>query len=166
MKLELNWAALADNTGCQTLQAYTVQHLRDAGFAVNVDEMRFDEMLDVYYRRTNRRYNLFYLASNFSSVYDPYYIVSDDAEHQGVQNTTGIADEELMRLAEQLRTTVRGDAATYIRRWGEFQHRYAELLPTYPLYSNSYCDVYSRRISRYYPEKHSSWAMAIVYAEL
>lgn len=166
LKLELNWAALADNTGCQTLQAYTVEHLRDAGFAVNVVEMRFDEMLNAYYRRTDRRYNLFYLASNFSSVYDPYYIVSDDAAHQGVQNTTGIADAELMRLAKQLRTTVRGDAAAYIRRWSEFQHRYAELLPTYPLYSNSYCDVYSGRISNYYPEKHNSWAMAIVYAKL
>lgn len=165
-KLALNWAALKDNTGCQKLSKYTLDNLRAAGFEVNVTEMDFAEMLSAYYRREARQYNMFYLASNFAAVYDPYYSVSDEAAHQGVQNTTGIADEKLMQLADDMRRTEAGDEDTYMARWAEFQQRYAELLPTYPLYSNEYCDVYDDAISNYRPDLYSSWAMAILYAGL
>ena len=165
-KLELNWAALADNTGCEKLQKYTVENLRQAGFEVNVDEMTFTQMLNVYYRRIDRSHNLFYLASNFTVVYDPYYSVSSDETHQGIQNTTGIVDAQLTELAKEMRSTVSGDTETYVKRWGEFQQRYAEVLPTYPLYSNEYFDVYNSRIENYHPDWYNSWAVAIVYAQL
>lgn len=165
-KLELNWAALADNTGCEKLQKYTVENLRQAGFEVNVDEMGFTQMLNVYYRRVDRSYNLFYLASNFTMVYDPYYSVSSDEIHQGIQNTTGIDDAQLTELAKEMRSTVSGDIETYVSRWAKFQQRYAEVLPTYPLYSNAYFDVYNSRIKNYHPDWYHSWAVAIVYAQL
>lgn len=165
IKLTLNWAALKNNTGCQKLSEYTLDNLRAAGFEVNVTEMNFTEMLSAYYRREARAYNMFYLASNFSAVYDPYYSVSDDAAHQGVQNTTGISDEKLMQLADDMRRTEADNEKAYIAKWVEFQQRYAELLPTYPLYSNEYCDVYDDGISNYRPDLYSSWAMAILYAE-
>ena len=165
-KLQLNWAALKENTGCEKLMKYTVSNLRQAGFEVNVDEMDFAQMLDVYYRRTERSHNLFYLASNFTMVYDPYYSVSNDEAHQGIQNTTGIDDAQLMDLAKRMRSTVAGDTQTYIARWAQFQRRYAQVLPTYPLYSNAYCDVYSSRIANYHPERYNSWAVAILYAYL
>lgn len=166
IRLELNWAALKDNTGCEKLQQYTVEHLRAAGFAVNVDEMDFAQMLNIYYRRTERTHNLFYLASNFAEVYDPYYNVNGDEAYQGVQNTTGIDDAQLLELARQLRSTRAGDEETYIARWAKFQRRYAQLLPTYALYSNTYCDVYNSRVSNYRPDKYNSWAAAILYAGL
>ena len=166
LKLELTWAALADNTGCAKLQAYTVENLEAAGFSVVVDEMSFAEMMDIYYRRVERTHNMFYLATNFDLVYDPYYSFNGDEEYQGVRNTTGIDDEELLALADDLRRTEVGANDEYVAKWIALQQRYADILPTYPLYSNVYFDVYDAWVYNYSPNMYHTWASAIVYADL
>lgn len=165
LKLELKWAALKDNTGCAKLQEYTVESLVAAGFSVKIDEMTFTEMTDIYYRRVERSHNMFYLASNFGLVYDPYYTFNGAEVYQGVENTTGIADETLLQLADDLRRTPVGANDEYQEKWLKLQQRYAELLPTYPLYSNVYFDVYNPWIYNYNPDIYHSWATAIVYAD-
>lgn len=166
LKLTINWAALKDNTGCEKLQKYTVENLRNAGFEVNVDEMSFVEMTDIYYRRTERTHNMFYLASNFDLVYDPYYSFNPGAEYQGVRNTTGIDDELLLEAAAKLRSTEVGANDEYLAKWLELQIRYAQILPTYPLYSNAYFDVFTNWLVDYTPNIYHTWATAIVYADL
>jgi len=166
LKLELNWAALENNTGCEKLQKYTVENLKAAGFELNVDEMSFVDMTDIYYRRTERTHNMFYLASNFDTVYDPYYSFHPGEEYQGVRNTTGINDELLLEMADKLRTTEVGANDQYLAKWLELQIRYAQILPTYPLYSNAYFDVYTNWLVDYNPNVYHTWSTAIVYADL
>lgn len=165
LKLELNWAALKDNTGCAKLQQYTLENLSDAGFSVNINEMSFSEMMDIYYRRVERSHNMFYLASNFGLVYDPYYAFNGAADYQGVENATGIADAELLQLADNLRRTPVGANDEYHQKWLALQQRYAEILPTYPLYSNVYFDVFNPWVYNYNPDIYHTWATAIVYAD-
>ena len=165
LKLELNWAALKDNTGCAKLQEYSVENLVAAGFSVNVDEMSFNEMMDIYYRRVERSHNMFYLASNFGLVYDPYYAFNGAEAYQGVENATGIADAELLQLADDLRRTAVGANDEYMEKWLALQQRYAEILPTYPLYSNVYFDVFNPWVYNYNPDIYHTWASAIVYAD-
>lgn len=165
MKLELNWAAPKDNTGCAKLQQYTLENLAAVGFSVNVDEMTFAEMMDIYYRRVERSHNMFYLASNFGLVYDPYYAFNGAEAYQGVENATGIADAELLQLADNLRRTPVGANDEYMEKWLALQQRYADILPTYPLYSNVYFDVFNPWVFNYSPNMYHTWASAIVYAD-
>ena len=166
LKLVINWAALKDNTGCEKLQKYTVDNFKAAGIEVNVDEMTFVEMTDIYYRRTERTHNMFYLASNFDLVYDPYYSFHPGEEYQGVRNTTGVNDELLLEMAGNLRTTEVGANDKYLAKWIELQIRYAQVLPTYPLYSNAYFDIFTNWLVDYNPNVYHTWSTAIVYADL
>ena len=71
------------------------------GAGLTVTEMPYDEMSRCYYRQDDRsEYNLFFLASNFGLVFNPAPAVSADAAHQGVYNTTGIADAALEAAAK------------------------------------------------------------------
>ena len=121
-------------------------------------------MLTYYYRQTDRTYNMFYMATNFDFIFDPYYTFHPGEEYQGTRNTSGIADEELFNLAGELRRTDVGDNETYLEKWFALQQRYNEVLPTIPLYSNVYFDFYSSEVYGYQPSAYYSWASAILYA--
>lgn len=162
--LTLKWATLSDNVGCETLKKYTLPYLEEAGFQVEMTEMSFSEMLDYYYRKLDRTYDMFYMATNFDFVYDPYYNFCPDEAYQGERNTSGIADEELFRLAGEMRTTEVGDNISFVERWYALQQRFNEILPTVPLYSNVYFDFYTSDLYNYQASAHWSWASAILYA--
>ena len=162
--LSVRWATLSDNPGCETLMEYTIPYMEQAGFEVLTDEMTFSEMLTYYYRQTDRTYNMFYMATNFDFIFDPYYTFHPGEEYQGTRNTSGIADEELFNLAGELRRTDVGDNETYLEKWFALQQRYNEVLPTIPLYSNVYFDFYSSEVYGYQPSAYYSWASAILYA--
>ncbi|NLF28476.1 MAG: ABC transporter substrate-binding protein [Clostridiales bacterium] len=162
--LAVKWAALSNNPGSQAIRQHTVPHMQDAGFEVEVEELSFPELLTHYYRQTERTYNIFYLATNFDFIFDPYYTFNPDASYQGERNTSGIADEELFRLATELRKTEVGDNQGYLAKWFLFQERFNEVLPTIPLYSNVYFDFFNPELYSYQPSAYYSWASAILYA--
>ncbi|NLF27981.1 MAG: ABC transporter substrate-binding protein [Clostridiales bacterium] len=162
--LAVKWAALSNNPGSQAIQQYTIPHMQQAGFQVEVEELSFSELLTHYYRQTERTYNVFYLATNFDFIFDPYYTFNPDASYQGERNTSGIADEELFRLATELRRTEVGDNQGYLEKWYQFEKRFNEVLPTIPLYSNVYFDFFNPELYSYQPSAYYSWASAILYA--
>lgn len=162
--LSVRWAALSDNPGCASIMEYTIPYMEQAGFEVLVDEMSFSEMLTYYYRQNDRTYNMFYMATNFDFIFDPYYTFHPAEEYQGARNTSGIADEELFALAGDLRRTEVGDNEAYLEKWLALQQRFNEVLPTIPLYSNVYFDFYTSELYGYQPSAYYSWASAILYA--
>ncbi|NLF27476.1 MAG: ABC transporter substrate-binding protein [Clostridiales bacterium] len=162
--LAVKWAALSNNPGSQAIQEYTIPHMQEVGFQVEVEEMSFSELLTHYYRQSERTYNIFYLATNFDFIFDPYYTFNPDASYQGERNTSGIADEELFRLATELRRTEVGDNQGYLEKWYSLQQRFNEVLPTIPLYSNVYFDFFNSELYSYEPSAYYSWASAILYA--
>ena len=83
---------------------------------------------------------------------------------QGVVNTSGIVDDELVRAAFEMRSTAPGDLLTFEQHWLAMQVRYNELLPTMPIYSNVYFDFHTDRLQNYQPSEASSWPSAILYA--
>lgn len=60
--------------------------------------------------------------------------------------------------------TPEGNAEKYYARWLSFQARYAQVLPTVPLYSNTYYDFFSNRVHGYEPDQNWSWPTALLYA--
>lgn len=164
MPLAIRFAQLKDNDAAKWVVENYAPVLESIGFSFEVTEVAFNELLTHYYRQTDRTYNLMYLATNFAIVFDPYYTFNTSDAYQGELNTSGIADEELMELAMELRQTDPGDEETFTARWLELMKRFSDVLPTLPIYSNIYYDFYDSTLMDYAPNAHWSWPSAILYA--
>ena len=142
-----------------------LQQAADAlGIRLTVTEAAFEQALLHYYRQEDRTYNLFFLGTDFSVIFDPYYDFHTDDLYQGVQNTTGIADEALMEEAGKMRATPPGNRDEYLEHWLSFQKRFAELMPMVPLYSALYIDVHSNQLQGYDVRLYGNWPAALLYA--
>ena len=164
MPLEIRFAQLKDNEAAQWLGREYAQALTSIGFRFEATEVTFDQLLRHYYRQDERTYNLMYLATNFAAVFDPYYTFHTDDAYQGTLNTSGLKDKKLMDLAASLRRTGPKDEQTYTARWLKLMERFSEVLPSLPIYSNSYYDFYANSLMNYRPQAQWSWASAILYA--
>lgn len=162
--LEIKWAKMQDSAVANIIEQELTEGMRAIGARLVVTEMPLNQLLSHYYRNEDRTYDMFYLASNFMYVFDPYYDFNTSDAYQGLANKTGLKDEELMQLALELRETQPTDLPAYMQKWLAFQQRFAELLPLIPLYSNVYYDFYSQRLQGYEIASQTGWGYAIPYA--
>ena len=77
-------------------------------------------------------------------------------------NVCGVKDEELVKLAGEMRQTEQGDLLTYCRKWLSFLKRFTEVEPMIPVYSNVYYDFHPEVLQNYKITQYISWADAIV----
>ena len=167
MPLTLSFAQCADNAAAAKVVALYAESLPQLGASLDVSVVPFGELLADYYRENSqRKYDMNFMATNFVSTFDPYLVFSARPELQGVVNTSGIVDEELVQRAWEMRATEPGDLLTFLRRWQKMQERFNELLPTMPIYSNIYFDFHTDRLQNYYANAEYSWPVAILYAYL
>ena len=165
MPLSLRFAKSANNPSADMVVALYAESLPQIGAALEVEEVSFDELLADYYREEGvRRFDMNFMATNFISTFDPYLTFLGRDDMQGAVNTSGIVDEELVRLAFEMRSTEPGDLLTFEQRWLAMQQRYNELLPTMPIYSNVYFDFHTDWLQNYYPNSQYSWPVALLYA--
>ena len=165
MSLTIRFAKVEGNEGADLVVEQLSETLPALGFEFIVEEVSFSDMLSDYYREDGeRQYNMNFMATNFSNAFDPYYTFITDPSVQGATNTSGIADEELMELAWEMRITYPGQYLTYEENWLAFVERFNELLPTMPIYSNIYFDFFTDWLQNYEPATYYSWPVAILYA--
>lgn len=164
--LAIKYAATKNNAAAAWIANHYAPALEAIGFQFETVDVTYDVLLSNYYRHTEREYNLMFLASNFNFVFDPYYMVHTSDAFQGVYNTSGVQDEELMELAGEMRETEAGDVEAYTKAWLAFEKRFSDVLPTLPIYTNIYHDFCSNRIKGYAPDAHITWTQAILYAEV
>ncbi|MBQ8554331.1 MAG: ABC transporter substrate-binding protein [Clostridia bacterium] len=161
--LAIRFAKLASNDAAQWLSDNYAPVLESVGFQWEPTELAFNELLTHYYRQTERTYNAMFLATNFGMVFDPAYAFDTSEAAQGIYNTSGILDDELAQHAWNLRSVAPGDYATYEQHWLQLLKRFSDVLPTLPIYTNTYYDFFSTRIQGYAPDANWSWACAILY---
>lgn len=88
--LEISWAKTRDSEAASALQVMLENGFRAIGIGLSVTEMSYDEMSAYYYRQQDRSaYDMFFLATNFSLVFDPYPAMSAEARYQGVITRPG-----------------------------------------------------------------------------
>lgn len=148
------------------LQGALVENLAKVGVALTVEPVEMTKLLDIYYRNEARECDMIYLATNFATVFDPSETFNPSDAYQGVNNRTAIADEQLYRLAVDMRQTNPGDVLTYCQRWIAFQARWTEVLPAIPVYSNTYYDFFTDALKDYNVTNYLTWSQAIVGAKL
>ena len=165
MPLSLKFARCKDNPAAYTLVAMYEETLPQIGAHFEVEDVEFNELLADYYRDDGiRRFDMNFMATNFVSTFDPYLVFLDREDMQGAVNTSGLVDEELIRLAFEMRSTEPGDLLMFEQRWLSMQQRYNEILPSMPIYSNVYFDFHTDWLQNYYPNAEYSWPVALLYA--
>ncbi|NLZ89429.1 MAG: ABC transporter substrate-binding protein [Clostridiales bacterium] len=164
--LVFRMALIEHNASAIAVKNMLERNLKRVGAILDWEEMRFDQLLKKHYRQEERQYDLCFLGSNFTYIFDPYYTYHTGDKYQGVMNTSGLRDEKLLQLARELREVPPGDRKAYLEKWFAFQDHWVEALPLVPLYSNIYSDAFTSRLKNYNPDKHWSWAIAILYSTL
>ncbi|MCL2812757.1 MAG: ABC transporter substrate-binding protein [Clostridia bacterium] len=134
------------------------------GIGVEITELSFPDLLRHYYRQVERTYDVFFMGTNFNYLFDPYYYFHTSPLYQGMLNTTGLQDEQLMLLALDMRNTQSMDMRAYAEKWLRFQERFIEMAPMVPLYSNIYFDFYRPDLWGYNPITSAGWSLALPYA--
>lgn len=164
--LDLKLIYPENNAAGELLSGAFVNNLAACGVKLTVEAKPFEELLRIYYRQQERECDMIYLATNFANVFDPSSTFAPDDAYQGTNNRSGIADEELYRLAVAMRQTESGEVLEYCQKWVAFQERWTEVLPAIPVYSNVYFDFYAPTLHNYNAGANVSWAQAIVGAYL
>ena len=154
-------SAIADS-----LDATLIGNLAQAGIKLTAEPKPSNELLDIYYRNVARECDMIYLASNFSTVFEPSAAFNPTEAYVGSTNRTGITDQELYDLAAAMSQTEPGDVLSYCQKWVAFQERWAEVLPAIPVYSNVYFDFYTSTLQNYNVSENMTWTQAIVGAYL
>ena len=148
----------------EILRETFVPYLAQAGILLELEGMEWEQLLRQYYRQEARDCDLMVLGSNFSEVFDPRNTFDPEDAETGMNNYTGIRDEELYRLAGEMSRTEPGDYLGYLRRWIAFQERFQEEVPMISLYGNAYFDFYTRYLKDYRVGSEVTWTQAVVPA--
>ena len=164
--LSLVMAVTEHNVAADLVAEMLHSSLAQLGGELNAVRMPLDEALRQYYRQEPRQFDLLFLGTNFTHLFDPTdtYLVGE--QYQGTMNTSGVQDEKLAQLAENITHAQPGNRDTYLSRWMEFQAYWSEVLPMIPLYGNTYHDLFVSGLVGYYPQFYWNWGSAILYAEL
>lgn len=166
MPLEINWANTTPNPVTDLLNTVLPSAFEQAGIKLNATTMEFNVLLQNLQRQgiTEPQYHIYNLATGFEPVFDPWYAYNMDDKYMGVFNQNFIKDEELFKLATDLRETDQSDTETYAKKWVAFQQRWNEILPDIPLYSDVYHDFYSTKLRGYgNVDSFWSWTQQILY---
>ncbi|MDD6050319.1 MAG: ABC transporter substrate-binding protein [Clostridiales bacterium] len=166
LALELKLIYPEGNAVGEALGTALKQNLAEVGISLTVEAKPFAELLRIYYRQDARDCDMIYLATNFTTVFEPSAVFNPDNAQQGINNCTGIIAPELYELAVAMRQVEPGDVLGYCQQWVAFQEAWAEELPTIPVYSNVYFDFYTPYLHEYNAAASTSWAEAIIGAYL
>ena len=148
------------------LEGLLASSLGEAGIQLEVEAISAEELLSEYYRLNETRYDMFFLATNFETMYDPSLNFTETEDGHYVWKTSALEDDELREIAVSMRKTEPEDLLGYCTKWLDFQKRFMEQLPALPVYSNVYFDFYPRVLHEYKIADNISWPQAIVESYL
>ena len=166
MALEINWANTPNNPVSDLLNTMLPGEMEKVGMKLNSTTVEFGVLLNNLYRQgiDKPTYHMFNLATGFVPISSYWYEMSTDEKYFGSYNQNFIKDEEIEKIALEMKKTPADDKEAWLDLWVSFQKRYNELLPNIPLYSDQYHDFLSNKIKGYEPDGLWQWDQAILYS--
>ncbi len=160
LKLQLIYPE--DNGAGALLQGTFIDNLKQAGVELQTKAVSWEELLEKYYRETERDCDMILLGTNFADVFDP----SGEYDENGTSIRNCITDPALAELSVAMRSTEPGDAAEYCRRWLAYLEERSAVAAEIPLYSDAYVDFHTSALQNYNPAPTGSWTIAVQSAFL
>jgi len=164
--LRLSIAYGLGSTVAPELEGRLVSSLEEGGIELEVYAIPAEALLKEYYRLDEVHYDMFFLATNFDTLYDPSLNFTETEDGHHVWKTSALEDDELWEHAVSMRQTEPADVLGYCAKWLDFQKRFMETLPELPIYSNVYFDFYPQVLHDYMIRDAVSWPQAILGAYL
>lgn len=155
-----------DNPVTDTIELQLKQNAPKVGIHFNIERTDFAGLLDAYYYGgakpdSERKYNTFNMATNFSDAPDPYYS-SYACDFAGTPtNPTNTCDPELDEIIQRLRHTSSEDTETFADIWVEYQVKWNDIMPMVPIYANQYYDFADADLNGFNTTPFASWAQII-----
>lgn len=164
-KLAIHHFGTEDNVVTDNVEIQFKANAHLAGIDWDIAIGDFDALLDFYYyayelEPSERYYHTFNLATNFGTAFDPYYEFHTDWLGTWY-NSCQVNDAELDDIMIRLRGVDPAEKDTFSAIWLEFQQRWYDILPTIPLYSNEYYDVFRKEVKGFNTTPFVTWAEVI-----
>ncbi|NLE20504.1 MAG: ABC transporter substrate-binding protein [Clostridiales bacterium] len=166
LPLSLTMAVTESNAAADMVAAMLKNSLEQLGGELKTVRLPLDAALRQYYRQDARQFDVLFMGTNFTYLFDPSntFLVGD--QYQGTMNTSGVQDDKLAELAKAITEDQPGNRFAYLGRWMDFQRYWSEVLPMIPLYGNTYYDLYTNALAGYFPQFYWNWGTAVLYAAL
>lgn len=155
-----------DNPVTDTIELQLKQNAPKVGIDFRIERTDFAGMLDAYYYGgskpdSERKYNTFNMATQFSDAPDPYYSSYACDFAGSPSNPSNICDPELDEIIQRLRHTPSEEAETFADIWVEYEAKWNDLLPMVPIYANQYYDFADADLNGFNTTPFASWAQII-----
>ncbi len=155
-----------ENDVTELIISQIVPAAREVGMDYLVEQGDFATLGAYMMGQEENDFNAFNLATGFTAIYDPYTSHHSDWVGRGT-NWSDIADDDLDKAIETIRSTDPSDREGYSKAMVEYFVLWNDLLPSLPLYANEYFDIASERVKgleKITPE--INWASAIEYLSI
>jgi peptide/nickel transport system substrate-binding protein len=168
MPLVIQWANTPKNPISDLLSSMLLPQVKKIGMEIQPTTMEFGTLTDNITRQKIEKpvYHMFNLATGFYPKIDPWNVYSTSPAYMGLANQNFLIDEELNRLANEMKATPSDDKDGWSAKWIAFQKRWNELLPDIPLYSDDYHDFFHPKLKNYDPDGLWRWYDAILFASV
>lgn len=177
--LQIRHLGTEDNAVTDSLEAKFVENMPKAGIKYDVTKSDFATLLDHYYEAAkwddaDKVYHTFNLATTFSVTPDPYYswhssfiktdynpiALIDNPENPAAPLAAG--EKTIDELVVLMRSLDGSQTEQFLAYWREYQLRWNKLIPSVPLYSNQYYDVFDTNLKGVETTPFWNWAAQIV----
>lgn len=160
--LKLRHLAVDGNVVSEMIEAQLMEASAKVGIDYQMergDETAvFDQLYFAAEQGLKENYHLFTFGIEFAAIPDPYYasIACDYANTSA--NPSNFCDPQLDGLIQKLRHTDPEDKEGFLQAWKEYLSYFNEVLPMFPLYTNTYTGFAHPELKNYHPTTYQSWA--------
>ncbi|MCL2031279.1 MAG: ABC transporter substrate-binding protein [Oscillospiraceae bacterium] len=147
--LIINHAAAAASVGA-VLEIEFLRNTPLAGIRYNFDSPDFNLILDQFYYGSElddneRIYSTFSMGTGFVAAYDPYFSWHSDWAGT-TYNPAGLRDAQLDAMIMEMRRFEPTEKDAFAAKWVEYQVRWQQLMPSFPLYANEYFNLFNSSV--------------------
>lgn len=162
--LIITWCNSEGNPVSELLATMLPETMTEAGMELQPTTTDFATLQNGILHAGDTTYNMYNLATGFSSAPSPWYEFSSDEAWMGSYNRNWIADQELNDAVVPMKSIPYDDHDGWLTAWQNFIKVWNEKLPNVPLYSDQYYDFYSTRVQGWDNTATWGWQNAVLDA--
>lgn len=162
-KMIINWTSIKDLDIVNILMPILIENWKQLGVDVKLSPMDFNSLMDkVYKERTG--FSMFNMATSEATFPDPSTSWHSEYDKTGGNNTSQFRNTKNDELLDKMKREL--DRDKYKQLWQEWAININEEAPMINLYTNTYTDLYNRRVENFDTDSLWPWYRAVMDTKL
>lgn len=163
--LKIEWCNTAGNPVSELLSTMLPESMEEIGMELLPTTTDFPTLSEAMEHKGEKIYNMYNLATGFSTAHSPWYYYSmDETWMTAGYNSNWIKDEALAEKSGAMQFIPYENDEEWLEAWRTFIKEWNAKLPDIPLYSDEYHDFYSVKLQGWDPSSIWDWSSAIMDA--